>query len=65
MENRQKLIKADFTGVRKNTTKGGGTVVKIIYKTKNICSIVPILVNYLDNSISIIFQKFQALDKYY
>ena len=32
-----------------------------VYKTNNICSIVMILVNYLDNIITIIIQKFQTL----
>ena len=52
---------ANFIGVRKKCPKNRRPGGQKNYKTKNICSIVMILVNYLDNIRAIIFHEFQAL----
>ena len=61
MRNSQKCTHGRFYGdpekYHKKRRSGGQNV----HKTKNICSIVLILVNYLDNSVTIILQKFLAL----
>ena len=52
---------ADFVGPREKWPKKRRPRGQKIYKRNNICSIVLIVVNYLDNNITIIFLKFQAL----
>ena len=46
-----------YGGPEKIPPKVGAGVQKI-YKTKNICSIVPFLVNYLDNNITSLSNKY-------
>ena len=52
---------ADVMGLRKNYPQERRPGGQKINKTKNICSIVIIIVQYLDSIITIIFSKFQTL----
>ena len=52
---------ADDMGFRKNCPKKRRPGGQKINKTKNICSTVTIVVQYLDNIIRIMFPKFQTL----
>ena len=51
----------DIMELRKKYPQKRRPGVKKVNKTNKICSIVTVLVNYLDNIITIIFQKFQTL----
>ena len=61
MVNSQKCTYGRFSGDLNKMSKKWRQDGQKVYKTKNICSIFMILVNYLDNIITIIIPKFQTL----
>ena len=52
---------ADVMGLRKNYLKKRWPGGQKVNKTKNICSIVIVVVQHLDNIVTMIFPKFQTL----
>ena len=61
MGNSQKCTFGRFSGDQEKIDQKVEAQWSKVYKTKNICSIVMILINYLDNIITIIISKYQTL----